>query len=102
MKTRVFLKLFAGILISSEMRMHLNLSIRWKEAQILKEFDPEHLFEVHFHEENYVGKFLSANILHLSELQEQEKIILAKMKEYCPNLKVDKLKIKIFPQQFIS
>lgn len=102
MGKKVFLKLFAGVLISSEIRMHLNTSMRWKEAQILKEFDPFHLSEVHFHDENYIGKFLPHNQLHLDELQIEAKAILDKIHEYCPGLKMEKLKVKIFPQQFIS
>lgn len=102
MTTKVFLRLFAGVLITSEIRMHLNLSIKWKEAQILKEFDPSHLTEVHFQNENYVGKFLSHEAFNLSELKAQEQQILAKIKEYCPKLKIEKIKLKIFPQQFIS
>lgn len=102
MEKKVFLKLFAGILITSEVRMHLNSSIKWKEAQILKEFNTDYLTEVHFQDENYVGKFLSNNQFHLSELKLEEKAILEKMQEYCPNLKTEKLKVKIFSQQFIS
>lgn len=102
MGKKFFLKLFAGVLINSEIRMHLNTSIRWKEAQILKGFDPLHLTEVHFQEGDYVGKFLEQNKLHLNQLQLEEQSILSKIQSYCPNLKIEKLKVKIFPQQFIS
>ncbi|MGK5595049.1 MAG: hypothetical protein ACSNEK_06805 [Parachlamydiaceae bacterium] len=102
MATKVFLRLFVGVLITSEIRMHLNLSIKWKEAQILKELDPNRLTEVHFHHDNYAGKFLPHETFSLDELKLQEQEILAKLKGYCPKLGIEKIKLKIFPQQFIS
>lgn len=99
---KVFLKLFLGIPITSEVRMHLNHSIQWKEAQILKEFNSDHLLEVPFQEENYVGKFMPANEASIAELHAQEKLIFEKLRFYCPLLKIEKFRVKIFTQQFIS
>lgn len=82
--------------------MHLNTSMPWKEAKILKDFDVFHLVETHFQDENYVGRFLSVNQINLNELRKEELAILEKIREYCPGLKLEKIKVKIFPQRFIS
>lgn len=98
---KLLLKLFAGILITSEIRMHLNQSIRWKEAKILKEYDPAHLLEVHFKDQNYIGKFLPEPRANLTELKQCEKEIKEALKKYCPTLRTERFKIKVLFQQFI-
>lgn len=98
---KLLLKLFAGFLITSELRMHLNQSIRWKEAKILKEFDATHLVEVHFKDENYIGKFLKQPMAKLSELKVCEQEIREGLKIYCPTFRQEKCRLKILFQQFI-
>ena len=99
---KLTVKLFMGFLINSEMRMHLASSIAWKEAQILKEMNPNHLLEVHFQEENYVGKFLPEACIKLSEIKQYEAEVRERLLTYCPTLKQEKFKLYILSQQFIS
>lgn len=99
---QLLLKLFIGIQINAEIRMHLSHSIAWKEAQILKDFDSNHLIEVPFHEESYIGKFLPRSTAKISELKISEEEIRQRLQHYCPNLKQEKFKIHLFSQQFIT
>lgn len=99
---KILLKLFIGIPINSEIRMHLNQSIGWKEAQILKDFDPDHLIEMPFQEESFIGKFLPKKEIKLSELRKYESEVRDRIHRYCPNLKQEKFKLHLLSQQFIT
>lgn len=97
----LLLKLFVGFQITTELRMHLNQSIMWKKAQIVKEFEPNHLVEVRLQEISYMGKFLDEPAVHLSELQKHDVELHEKLHEYCPMLKQEKFKLFILYQQLI-
>jgi hypothetical protein len=99
--SKISIRLFAGFLLSSEIRMHLHKSPIWKRSSFQdKETFP--LLEVHFQHQEYIGIFLKEAFLPLTDVQEVEKSLRYLMTQYCINLSTEKLPIKLFPQIFIT
>lgn len=94
-------KLFAGYVISSELRLQLNQSSLWKQAKIAPSI-PHDLEEIHFHQKDYIGHFLTQSCVTLSELKKLEDQISQTLKSYCPHFSSEKIRIIVFSQLFIS
>lgn len=99
---RVTVKLFAGCLLTSEIRMYLKQSAAWKQAQIVGEFDVREIVETHYQEKDYLGRYLASNNLTIIELHEIESSIRKALTTFCPELASESLKIYVFPQVFIT
>jgi hypothetical protein len=101
LKDKVSLKLFAGFLITSEIRMHLNDSAIWKRSSFQnKEEFP--LIEIHFHHQDYIGFFLSENHSPLEQLRQVELLLRKLLAHYCSALSTDLLPMTLFSQVFIG
>ena len=98
---KIGIKLFAGFLLSSEIRMHLNESPLWKRSsfQDKTEFP---LLETHFYHQDYVGIFLEESFLSLSRAHQIEHSLRKLLAQYCVGLSIEGLSIALFPQVFIS
>lgn len=94
-------KLFIGFLVTSELRMHLNNSQAWKNAQVTPDHANHELFEVHYAEQDYIGCYLTQEKLTLTTLAELEKQMTEKLTVYCPKLDYSRFKCYIFSQFFI-
>ncbi|KIC74290.1 hypothetical protein DB42_BH00240 [Neochlamydia sp. EPS4] len=101
LKDGVNLKIFIGCLITSELRMHLNQSLLWKQNKIAPELNSA-LREIHFQDKDYIGIYPTTDKISLMALKEIEKEILQLLTTYCPLLPTEKIKILIFSQVFIS
>ncbi|MFT4553695.1 MAG: hypothetical protein ACI9S8_002336 [Chlamydiales bacterium] len=95
-------QLFLGCPITSEIRLYLNSSPSWKQIQTLPGENVESLKEVHHEEKSYIGTFLKKPQPTLEELKAAQDNIRKLLKGYCKELKVDNLKLNIFPQIFLS
>ncbi|HEV8053061.1 MAG TPA: hypothetical protein VGP47_11255 [Parachlamydiaceae bacterium] len=104
LSNKVTTKIFAGCHINSEIRMHLNQSIQWKNATILASSscsDPI-MKEIHYHGKDYFGLYTQNKTLILMDLPNIQQNIRDQLKIYCPTLEVENIKICIFPQVFIA
>ncbi len=95
---RVLAKIFIGCTISSELRMHLRDSKKWKTDLI----DNKGLSEIHYQGKDFIGKFLENPVVTLDELRRQEQEVRHILQTYCPSVDFDSIPIKTFPQVFIS
>lgn len=95
------LRVFVGFQINSELRMHLNQSLPWKQAKIHPSSTRE-LVEIHFHQKDYIGQFLSTNPIKLPEIKQIEMKIVQKLNSYCPQFASEKIRLLVFSQVFIS
>lgn len=91
-------KLFAGIIITSELQMHLNASKAWQNALLDSSAD---LIKARYEDSDYLGFYLSEQKLCLSELARYEQLIRDRLKNYCPKLDNTHLKCVVFSQIFI-
>lgn len=101
---KVTTKIFIGCHITSEIRMHLNQSIQWKNASILNSASsstPE-LQEIHYHGKEYLGLYSPNKTLTIKDLTTEQNNILYQLKKYCPTLEVENIKIYVFPQVFVA
>lgn len=98
---KVFAKLFIGILITSEVRMHLNQSTVWKNVQVIGDPEAGELISVRFHEYDYIGSYVKVEKITFSELGSYDKHVLNKLQSYCPNLQLNTHKVSFFSQIFI-
>lgn len=98
---KVFAKLFIGVLVTSEVKMYLNQSLRWKNAQIINDPEAGELIIVRFHDHDYIGCYSSVENVAFSELSSYDKHVLEKLQSYCPNLPLKAQKVSIFSQIFI-
>lgn len=92
-------KVFAGFLLNSEVRMHLNASELWKNACIDR--GANDLTEIAYSETSYVGTFLHEEKITLDFLRDQQEAIRQKLQEYCPKLSVDHKNFYLLSQLFI-
>lgn len=94
-------KLFAGFLLTSEIRMHLNKSVSWKNAQLSSDENSGELVEMRYGDSYSIGRFLAEEKLTLASLKDYQKEISQKLMEYCPRLDIGHLKFYVYSQIFI-
>lgn len=97
--TRVTTKLFAGFLLNSELRMHLNQSKTYKQDKIGSNED---LKEIHYQDKDYFGIYLDKNLIHLPELKSVEATLTKKLEFYCPSFNNEHTTFFVLPQVFIK
>lgn len=98
MSDSISIKLFLGFHNHGEIKMLLNQSPLWKEAKL---FQKQSLTETQFQEKDYIGFFFEAPLSYF-ELKEKEKDLKNQLIYYCPKLQVEKHKIILFSQVFLS
>ena len=101
MMSKVKYRLFIGCIISAELRLQLSQSIRWKQAKIVASTQ-EDLEETHYHEKDYIGRFLDYSPINLNDLRLTEAKVMQAIKNYCPEYACEKIKIVVFSQVFVS
>lgn len=95
-------KIFVGCKITSELRIHLNNSILWKQKQTLPKKNDSDLREVHRKDQSYIGVFLSTQNPSLESLKKTKKILFEKIRKLSSELDMDLLKAIVFPQVFLK
>lgn len=95
-------RIFVGYSLHPELKLQLSQSPHWKQAKIMRDSVSDELFETHFQEKDYIGRFLTQDVLTLKELKIIELEIQSRLRKHCPKFPVDKLKICVFTQVFIS
>jgi hypothetical protein len=85
--------------VTSELRMHLNKSKTYKQAKIGVDQD---LIEAHYHEKDYIGKYLEKSHVTMNELKALEAEMKTKLEFYCAHYNVDGASLFIIPQVFIK
>jgi hypothetical protein len=100
--SQVTVRLFVGVPITSEIRVHLQQSLEWKQSTLSSVEDMPHLVETHYQSKDYIGIFLPEEQLPLDELRKIEKTVRLLVQVYCPQTLPESLHIIVFPQVFIS
>lgn len=95
-------KLFAGCHINSELRMYLNQSIQWKHAMILTPSAERTWQEIHYHGKDYFGLYIDSKKVSVKDLTAIQQNIRESLKNYCPDVEAENIKVCIFPQVFIA
>lgn len=101
-ESRVQTKLFVGLLLTSEVRMHLNQSNLWKQDQVVRSESGDELQALRYQDKEYVGIMLAQPKLPLRELQGIENHVRIALDRYCPELHTEKMNIFVFPQLFLA
>ena len=92
------IKLFAGCLLTSEMKMHLRQSSAWKNAQL----EPNPLVETPYQGKDYFGRYLDHEKHTVQNLRDIQIEINTTISCCCPNLAGREFEIKLFPQTLIA
>lgn len=98
---QISVKLFVGSPIGSNLKLELQKSHQWKEAQITRINNNHELVETLSDGKKYIGFYIDSEKT-IVELDEIKKEISNKIKEYCPNFQNEKLKFYVFPQVFVG
>lgn len=98
MSSSVCVKIFLGFHQNGEIKMFLNQSSQWKSDKL---FQSQELTEARFQDKEYIG-FSITTPLSYSALKAKEKDLKNQLVYYCPKLQVDKHKVYLFPQLFLS
>jgi hypothetical protein len=93
-------KLFAGFLLSSELKMHLNSCPEWKSLAVTPENSQE-FREIHYEDQHFVGHYLPEEKLTLTEIKAYEQQMTQKLLVYCPKFDSTHLKFSLLAQLFI-
>jgi hypothetical protein len=96
------IKLFLGFQLSTELSIHLNQSILWKEISVIRLSKQDDLISILHESTHYIGTYLPHPHTTLTEIQALEKMIQEKLQIYCPNYKLQHSKILLFPQVLIQ
>jgi len=95
-------RLFIGSPVTSELRMHLHQSIKWKHAGIEALKNPNTLSLIHFHGNDYIGLYADTHHLTVPQLESLDSSIKQQIFEFCPKMEIQKIHCIIFPQVFIA
>lgn len=95
-------KLFAGFLVSSELRMHLRNSSQWKEHQIVQDEMLENLKIAPFEGKDYLGYYIEPSYIKVNELEKIEEKIREALQKLLPKYSPNSLTLYLFAQAFIS
>lgn len=98
-RDRITTKLFIGLLITSEVKMHLQNSPFWRNAKAMP--NEEHLIEVRHRGKNYIGCYLKEEGIQLKDLKKMEIMVTTKIGAYLPQLSLSNDDCVVFPQLFI-
>lgn len=101
-ESKVIVKLFVGVSVTPELKMHLDSSGAWKLALIGSGDNADELIATHFEKREYIGAFTEGDNVTLGELRALTPDIKAKIGKYCPDFNLDRLTITVFPQVFLS
>ncbi len=99
---KVIIKVFAGYLVTSELRMHLNESQAWKNVSVRQTPDPLELKEAHYKDKDYIGIFFTHDTFTIADLKATDAMLRQKLSAYCPKYNADLAKICSFPQLFLA
>lgn len=99
---KVTVKLFVGVMISPELRMHLSKSALWKEISIARGPSSDDLIETPSNNETYLGTYVNNEAIPLHELREMASAVKQKIAAYCASLNIETLNLSVFPQIFVS
>lgn len=101
--SRVTVRLFIGCAVSPELKVHLQHSMAWKQASILRSTEQDVLLETHFQNKSYLGLYADERFLTLHQVRQKQQKIRTQLYEYCPKLVgIDKIPIYVFPQIFVA
>lgn len=91
MSNAIQVKMFLGFPVTSEIKMHLK-----------KDASQNHdLKEVRFQDREYMGISIESS-LSLQKLKLKETEVIQLLKTHCPKLAVEKQKLFLFPEVFVS
>lgn len=82
--------------------MHLNGSESWKQASLRLDGDEGSLTQTRVEDDEYIGCYSPTDRLTIHELRQLEQQVRAELRNHCPKLAVDKVKVHLMPQVFIS
>jgi hypothetical protein len=92
------IKIFLGLHLTKEIKMHLNQNSAWKELHSIGQGE---LAEVQNEEKEYIGQFIP-NPLSISSLKDKEKEIKSLLQNFCPRLNLERHRLFVFTQLFIG
>lgn len=99
-KDRLRLKIFIGIHLTPELRIHLNKSILWKQAQIGSLENS--LKEIQAHGKYYLGYHIRQEPIQFDLLKKLEAEIRNNLSSYCLDINTDRIPVQVFSQIFIE
>ena len=94
-------KLFIGCYLSPDLRIQLNQSLEWKQSRLLTEPGTEPV-EIRHEGRDYLGFFLPRERAELLEVRANATPIHNAIRRYCHRYPVDRLRLYVFPQLFVS
>ena len=98
----VQIKIFIGTLLSHDIKKHLNQCSSWKDAKITWQNEKSEWKELHYQNKDYFGKYIPSQHISLPELKNIEAELQKIIQSHFEELPVDKLKVILFPQLFVT
>lgn len=92
------INLFIGYCLQGELLFHLHQSPKWQEEQFQQE---NGLYKAYWENKEYLG-FLMANGIEDEQIKQKSQDLKNQLQIYCPKIKLDKHKLYLFPQVFLS
>lgn len=100
---KITVKIFAGCLMPSDLRLHLSKSKEWQLISVIPLESREiRLQEVHFQGKDYLGYYLEDDLIQIKDLQEIKTAIQLFLKRFCPEYQAVDLKVYVIPQIFVA
>ena len=98
---KITYKLFAGFLLSPELKVQLGRSKKWKEDAFLPFKENVLLIKVHYQGKDYIGQYFLPHI-SMNDLKDKDVSMRQLLQEYCPRYDCVAIHFCIFPQTFVS
>ncbi|MDF2550275.1 MAG: hypothetical protein K0S07_1342 [Chlamydiales bacterium] len=100
-QSSVLIKLFIGLPLTAELKMHLQQSQDWKLGQLLIESDMP-LIECRYQNKAYIGSLLNEQKASTAALLQRRQQTLALLQRELSWPGLEELEIVAFPQIFLS
>lgn len=101
MASQITTRLFLGVLVTAELKMHMAQSNAWRDAAFSAGGGGHPLSVVRFQRKEYLGHYLATDEVSLGDLEEASSAICALLEKLFPDFDVDKCTPALFPQVFV-
>ncbi len=96
---KVATQLFVGCMITPDIRIAMNQSKTWRQAQIGVS---DELKEQPYQGKDYLGTFVSGQQIPLPQIDQVEKTVRERLRHYCPSINSDAVAVYVLSILLIS
>ena len=101
LNTGIEVRIFIGFQLRHDIKLALERNIQWKNHQLTQQQkSPLHIHTEHYQKNEYLGFYVDKDRISLEELADYQKKLEHELTPFLDS--IERIKLKLFPQIFIS